>query len=173
MRALRLVQRDAGANPRFVDVEINAHHFALAHPDEIVHESRIAIILRPDKHHPDFGLRFLAVDCRHKRRVIDFLLQNPFVSISQGSDFLARWFHVHAEPRKGVKRLQNVIIDLFARGKLIGEKSRSCMLGFQEWQRMLANPKIPVRMADPRDIEIILKPKNGLPIFGFRRRRFF
>ena len=50
-----LMQRDAGADPRFVDVEINAHHFALAHPDEIVHESRIAIILRPNKHHSDFS----------------------------------------------------------------------------------------------------------------------
>ena len=38
------------------------------------------------------------------------------------------------------------------------------MLGFQERQRMFTDPKIPVRMADPRDIEIILKPKRQIQI---------
>ncbi len=35
-RALPFVQRDAGAHPGLVDVEIDAHHFALAHSDEII-----------------------------------------------------------------------------------------------------------------------------------------
>jgi hypothetical protein len=50
-----LMQRDAAADPRLVLVELHAHHRALAHPDEVVHEHRLATF-RPDKHHPDLGL---------------------------------------------------------------------------------------------------------------------
>ena len=53
---LHSVQRDAGTDPGFVFVEIDAHHFALAHPDQVVHQDRIAVILGPDKHHSN--LRF-------------------------------------------------------------------------------------------------------------------
>ena len=49
------MQRDAGADPCFVDVKIHAHHFAMAHADEIVHQDWLAIILGPDEHHSDFG----------------------------------------------------------------------------------------------------------------------
>ncbi len=31
-----LMQRDAGADPRLIDVEIDAHHFALTHPHKVV-----------------------------------------------------------------------------------------------------------------------------------------
>ena len=89
------MQCDAGAHPSSVDVEIDAHHFALAHPDEIVYERGIAIIIRPYKHHPDLRLRFVTVDRRHKRGVLDFPLQNPFVRILQPSDFFPRRLHVH------------------------------------------------------------------------------
>ena len=33
------------------------------------------------------------------------------------------------------------------------------MLGFQKWQGMFADSEIPIRMTNPRDIEIILKLK--------------
>ena len=56
VRELRFVQSDAGADPGLVDVEINAHHFALTHPNEIVDERGIAILIRPHKHHPDLRL---------------------------------------------------------------------------------------------------------------------
>src|SRR5438132_1408592 len=49
--ALLVVQRDAGANPGFVFVEIDAHHFPLTHSDKIIEQDRLAL-LRPDKHHP-------------------------------------------------------------------------------------------------------------------------
>ncbi len=54
IRGSALVQRDAGAHPSVVDVEIDTHHFALAHPHQIVHENRVPIIFRPDEHHADF-----------------------------------------------------------------------------------------------------------------------
>jgi hypothetical protein len=95
MRALPFVQGDAGADPGLVDVEIDPHHFALAHPGEIVHERGIAILIRPYKHHPNLGFRFVAVDCWDKRAVVDFPLQNPFVRILQSGDFFARRLHVH------------------------------------------------------------------------------
>jgi hypothetical protein len=95
MRALPFVQCDASAHPSLVDVEIDAHHFALTHSDEIVHERRIMIPIRPYKHHPDLSLRFVTVDRPHKRSVLDFPLQDPIVGILQRRDFFARWFHVH------------------------------------------------------------------------------
>ncbi len=55
IRGSLFVQRDAGADPRLIDVEIDAHHFALAHSDKIVHKGGIAVLVRPDKHHSDFG----------------------------------------------------------------------------------------------------------------------
>ena len=67
------MQRDAGADPGFVFVEIDAHHLPLAHPDKIVHENWFAL-LGPDEHHPQLGFRFRAVNCRHKRSVLYFLL---------------------------------------------------------------------------------------------------
>jgi len=93
-----IVQCDTGAYPGLVDVEIDAHHFALAHPDKVVYERWIAIFIRPHKHHPDLGLRFMTVDRGHKRGVLDFPLQNPFVGIFQFSDFLPRRLHVHTMP---------------------------------------------------------------------------
>lgn len=51
---LLLVQRNAGTDPGFVFVEIDAHHFALAHAHEIVRECGLAVILRPNTHHPEF-----------------------------------------------------------------------------------------------------------------------
>ena len=92
------MQRDTRADPGFVDVEIDAHHFALAHPHKIIHEGGIAVLVRPNKHHPDFSLRFLTIDRRHERGVIDFSLQNPFVRIFERRDFLPRRFHVHTVP---------------------------------------------------------------------------
>ena len=89
------MERDAGTHPGLVDVEIDAHHFALTHPDEIVHERGIAVSVGPHKHHPDLGLGFVTIDGRDERRVVDFLLQNPFVRIWQPLDFFARRFHVH------------------------------------------------------------------------------
>ena len=38
------------------------------------------------------------------------------------------------------------------------------MLGLQKRQRMLADPKIPIRMADPRDIKFVLKLKRQIQI---------
>ena len=90
------MERDTGADPCFIDVEIDAHHFALTHPDKIVDERGIRICLRPNKHHPNLGLRFLTIDRRHERRIIDFSLQNPFVRILQGGDFLVGRFHIYA-----------------------------------------------------------------------------
>ena len=84
------MQGDAGADPGFLNVEIDTHHFALAHSHKVVHQSWIAVVVRPNKHHPNFGLRFLAVDRRHKRRVIDFPLQNPFMWILQWSAIFCR-----------------------------------------------------------------------------------
>src|SRR5689334_18137285 len=34
----------------------------------------------------------------------------------------------------------------------------------QEWQGMLADPEIPIRMTDPRDIEIVLEAESQLQI---------
>ena len=50
---LAFMQRDTGADPRLIFVEIDAHHFSLAHADKIIHE-RWLTIFRPDKHHSDF-----------------------------------------------------------------------------------------------------------------------
>ena len=69
-----------GADPGFVFVEIDTHHFSLTHPDKIVEEDRFALF-RPDKHHPQLCFRFRAVNRRDKRRVLDFLLQNPVMRI--------------------------------------------------------------------------------------------
>src|ERR1700731_4505347 len=44
------MQRDAGADPGFVFIEIDAHHFPLAHPHEIVHENRLPPF-GPAEHH--------------------------------------------------------------------------------------------------------------------------
>src|SRR5205823_11086375 len=82
-----LVQGDTGAHPGFVDVEIDTHHLALTHSDKIVDQCWIAVALRPNEHHADFGLRFLAINRWHKRSVVDFPLQNPFVRILKSSDF--------------------------------------------------------------------------------------
>ena len=71
---LRLVQGDAGAHPGLFDVEIDAHHFALTHSHKVVDQRWIAVVVRPNKHHTNFGLRFLAIDRHHKWRVIDFPL---------------------------------------------------------------------------------------------------
>ena len=90
------MQSDAGAHPGLVDIEIDAHHFALTHPEEIVHERGIAILIRPHKHQPDLGLRFVTIDSRNKRRVIDFLLEDPVMRIFQCGNFFPRWFHVHS-----------------------------------------------------------------------------
>ena len=38
------------------------------------------------------------------------------------------------------------------------------MLGLEKRQRMLADPVIPVRMINPSDIEIILKPKLQIQV---------
>ena len=89
------MQCDAGAHPGFILVEINAHHFALAHPDEIVYERWIAILVWPHKHHSNLSLRFVAIDGRYKRGVIDFPLQNLFVRILQAGDFFLRRLHVY------------------------------------------------------------------------------
>ena len=94
------MQRNTRADPCLVDVEIDAHHFALAHADKIVHRGGIAVLVRPDKHHPDLSLRFLTIDRQHERTVIDFSLQNPFVRIFERRDFLPRRFHVHTVPGK-------------------------------------------------------------------------
>src|SRR5207245_6703291 len=119
--ALTLVQGDTGAHPGFFDVEIDAHHLALTHSDKIVDQRWIAVALRPNKHHANFGLRFLAIDSWHKRGVIDFPLQNPFARVLQSSDLLVGWLHVHAVTGKRVKRFQNVRIDLFP-GRELGVK---------------------------------------------------
>ncbi len=42
---LRFMQRDAGTDPGFVFIEIDAHHFALAHADQVVHQDRIGVIV--------------------------------------------------------------------------------------------------------------------------------
>ena len=94
------MQRDARAYPCLVDVEIDAHHFALAHANEIVHQRGTRVSVRPDKHHSDFGLRFLTVDGGHEWRVVDFLLQDPFVRIFQSVDFPVSRLHVHTMPRE-------------------------------------------------------------------------
>ena len=90
-----LVERDVRADPGLVDVEIDTHHFALTHSDDIIDERGIAVVVGPDEHHPNLGLRSLTIDRRHERRVIDFRLQNPFVRILQWGNFLARWLHIH------------------------------------------------------------------------------
>ncbi|PYL50580.1 MAG: hypothetical protein DMF33_12430 [Verrucomicrobia bacterium] len=77
----------------------------MTHPDQIVDQGWIGIVFRPHKHHADLGFRSLPFKCRHQRRVFDFPLQNPFVRIFQGGDFLASWFHIHAVSGKGVQRL--------------------------------------------------------------------
>ena len=53
---LAFMQRAARTHPRFVLIEVYAHHFALTHPDKIIHQNRIRLLFRPDEHHPDFSL---------------------------------------------------------------------------------------------------------------------
>ena len=53
---------------------------------------------------------------------------------------------------------------LLVNGKFIGEERLRCVLGLEKRQGMFADPEIPVRMADPCDIEIILKPKRQVQI---------
>ena len=49
-----VVQRDTRADPGLLLIKIDAHHFALAHAHEIVHQDRLFVAVRPEKHHPDF-----------------------------------------------------------------------------------------------------------------------
>src|SRR5689334_6376890 len=74
--SVALVQRDAGADPGFFLVEIDAHHFALTHPDEVVRQDRLAAV-RPEKHHADLRLGTAAVDGLHAFGVLHLLLQDP------------------------------------------------------------------------------------------------
>src|SRR5947209_3964753 len=50
-----VVQGNARPYPRVVLVEIDAHHFALAHSNQVVNQDRILILLRPQEHHSQFG----------------------------------------------------------------------------------------------------------------------
>jgi hypothetical protein len=36
------VRRDAGADPTLVEIEIDAHHFALVHPNQIIDARRLS-----------------------------------------------------------------------------------------------------------------------------------
>ena len=40
------------------------------------------------------------------------------------------------------------------------------MFGFEKWQRMFADPEIPVRMADPSHIELILKTERKIEVLA-------
>src|SRR5438046_7491062 len=56
-----LVERDARTYPALVLVEVDSHHFALAHPHQIINENWVGFVIRPDKHHSDFRLGFRAL----------------------------------------------------------------------------------------------------------------
>src|ERR1043166_3600790 len=53
---------------------------------------------------------------------------------------------------------------MFGRGEFIRKKSRSGVSGPEKWQRMFADPEIPVRMTDPFHVEIVLEPKLQIEI---------
>src|SRR5947208_13656943 len=89
------VQGDAGAHPGLVDVEIDAHHFALTHSHKIIDQGWIAVVLRPYKHHPYLGFVFLTIDYRHKRRILYLLLQYTFVRGRDGGAVLHILLRVH------------------------------------------------------------------------------
>src|SRR5437667_10971956 len=74
-------------------------------------------------------------------------------------EFFARRLHIDTEARERVERLQNIILDLFGRRKFIRKKCRRRVRRFDERQRMLADPVIPIRMRDPRDLELVLETK--------------
>jgi hypothetical protein len=48
------------------------------------------------------------------------------------------------------------MFDVLIGWKFINEKRWRSVFGFKKRQGMLADPEIPVRVTDPRDIEIIL-----------------
>src|SRR5438876_11202930 len=73
-------------------------------------------------------------------------------------------FDVNTVARKRVERLQHVIVDLSIAREFVREKGGRRVFGFQKRERMFADPEIPVGMADPRDIEIILKSKWQIQI---------
>jgi hypothetical protein len=50
------------------------------------------------------------------------------------------------------------------RWKFINEKRWRSVVGFEKRQGMLADPEIPIRVADPRDVEISLKPELQVQI---------
>ena len=95
------MQRDAGADPRLIFVEIDTHHFALAHADKIIHQ-RWLTIFRPDKHHSDFRFRVRTICRRNERGVVYFFLQNPFVRVFERREFFTARLHVHAQSRAQV-----------------------------------------------------------------------
>src|SRR5207302_11008064 len=63
-----LVERDARTYPGLVFVEVDSHHFALAHPHQIINENCVGFVIRPDKHHSDFRLAFSPLRPRTKFR---------------------------------------------------------------------------------------------------------
>src|ERR1043166_10329767 len=77
----------------------------------------------------------------------------------QGEECFPCWLHVHAQSGKGIKRLEDVIIERFARGKLVGKKCGRGVLRFQKGQRVFADPEIPVWVSDPFHVQLFLKSK--------------
>ena len=161
---LHRVQRDVRADPGLFLIEVDPHHFALTHPHQIIYQDRLASI-RPDEHHPDFRLRFSAVDRANKFRVRDFFLQDPLLRLFQRAKFLARRLHVHAQPSEGIERFEDVIIDRFALGKFVGKERRRGVLRFQKRQRVFADPEIPVRVPDPLYVQLVLKSERRVEIW--------
>src|SRR5205814_5852773 len=112
----------------------------------------------------DLRLRFRALRSRHKFGVLNFLLQDPFAWILQRRQLVARGFHINTQAGEGVERLQHKITGSFGRRKFIRKKCRGRVGALKEWQGMFTDPKIPVRMTNPKDVELFLKAEWQLQI---------
>src|SRR5437764_814136 len=63
-----LMERDARTYPSLVFVEVDSHHFSLAHSHQIINENWVGFVIRPDNHHSDFRLGFRAFRRRNNCR---------------------------------------------------------------------------------------------------------
>ena len=117
------MQGDAGADPGFFLVEIDSHHLALAHADEVVYQSWLAPF-GPEKHHPDLGLGAPPIDGLNTLGVLHLLLQNPTVRRIERSKFFLGRLHLDAQSGEGIERLEDVVVERFTQRKLIGKKRR-------------------------------------------------
>src|SRR5207248_4553873 len=143
--------------PRLIFVEIDPHHFALAHPHQIINEYGVRLVIRPNKHQPDIRLGLRPLRRPDKIRVVNFLLQNPLLRICQSRQLFPSRFHIDTQAGKGIEWLQHEIVGRFGSWKLIGKECPRGMRSLEERQRMFADPEIPVWMTNPDYVELFLK----------------